>query len=340
MHTPIADDPKPRRIGFLLIPQFSMMAFSAAVEPLRSANRLHGGTAYEWRLFSPNGEPVPASNGILIVPNAGLDTLHWSQTLFVCASLATERWASPGLLRQLQGLARRGVALGSISYGTYLLAAAGLLDNYRCTTHWENLAALQERFPHLNVTDRIYELDRDRYTCSGGTAALDMMLHKIAEDYSQELALAVSAQFIHERLRAPGEQQQTAELQPLLRQSPKLARAINLMKQHIEKPLPSKEIAQQIGLSLRQLERLFHTYKNHTPQRYYLELRLAQAQRLLAQTGLAVMHIALATGFASQSHFTKCYRERYGITPRQERQGNRYSATPRPSAQHDTGHNC
>jgi len=315
----LADHTGPKRIGFLLIPQFSMMAFSAAVEPLRAANRLSDKPAYEWRLYSPSGEPVAASNGILIVPNARLDRLNWPQLLLVCASLEPEQWASPSLLRQLRTFSHQGLALGSISYGAHLLAAAGLLNEYRCTTHWENLPAFRERFPHLNATDRIFEIDCERYTCSGGTAALDMMLHMIAKDYSQELALAVSEQFIHERLRTPGEQQQTAELQSLSRQSPKLAKAISLMKHHIESPLPMREVAARIGVSLRQMERLFHTHKHCTPQRYYLRLRLIQAQRLLEQTGLAVINIALATGFASQSHFTKCYREQYGVTPRQKR---------------------
>ena len=316
-----ADDSKPKRIGFLLIPQFSMMGFSAAVEPLRSANRLCGKPVYEWQLYSPDGEPIPASNGILILPNATLvDAAHWPQTLFVCASLDFEQWAIPSVQRLLRTLSHRGLALGSISNGTYFLATAGLLNGCRCTAHWENIAALREQFPHLNLTDRIYEIDRNRYTCSGGTAALDMMLDMIAKDYSLDLALAVSEQFMHERLRTPGEQQQTAEAQTLMRQSPKLAKAISLMKLNIETPLATKAIAERIGVSLRQLERLFQAYKDCTPQRYYLVLRLTQSQRLLQQTGLAVMNVALATGFASQSHFTKCYREYYGVTPRQCRQ--------------------
>lgn len=313
-------DHAPKKLGFLLIPKFSMLAFSAALEPLRSANRLLSQqTAYEWRLYSLHDPSVEASNGISIAVNGDLTQMEWAERLFICSSLHTEDWAQRDLLRQLKLLAHRGRALGGISNGAYLLAAAGVLNGYRCTTHWEHLPAFHERYPHLKTTDNLYEIDRDRYTCAGGTAALDLMLHLITDDYGQALALAVSEQFMHERIRSPIEQQKTAQHQALSRYSPKLAAAIKLMNNSIENPLQTTEIAHQIGVSLRQLERLFHKYIQYTPQRYYLHLRLQQAQLLLEQTGLSVMNIALATGFASQSHFTKCYREYFGLTPRQSR---------------------
>jgi transcriptional regulator GlxA family with amidase domain len=309
----------PTRIGFLLLPQLPMMGFASAVEPLRAANRLAGRELYQWRLFTPDGEPVAASNGITLLPHAGMEDTDWAQIMFVCAGLDVQHHVDPALLRWLRARARSGCALGAISTGAFVLAAAGLLDGYRCTIHWENLLGLRESFPCLRVTEHVYEMDRDRYTCSGGTAALDLMLRLIRRSHGEALATRVSEQFIHDRLRTPGESQRMAERLSLLRQSPRLAAAINLMAAHVEHPLPTEELAERSGLSLRQLERLFRKYRGCTPQQYYLRLRLQQARLLLAQTGLSVTHVALATGFASHSHFSKCYRECFGITPQQDR---------------------
>ena len=310
----------PKRIGLVLVPQFSMLAFSAAIEPLRVANRFAATPAYEWRLYSSDGEPVMSSSGIVVmVDRAASCADPWSQLLFVLAGFEPWRWAAPKLQVWLKAQSRRGVAMGAISNGAYVLAAAGLLQHYRCTTHWENLQGFREQYPELQVSDRIFEVDRNRYTCSGGTAALDLMLHIIAQDYGQPLALTVSEQFIHERLRATDELQRMAGYRALEKLSPKLAAAIRLMQANIEKPLPITEVARQVGLSLRQLERLCVQHQQCPPQRYYLKLRLEQAKRLLDQTGLSILNVALATGFVSQSHFTKCYRDYFGITPYRER---------------------
>lgn len=311
---------EPTRIGFLLLPQLPMMGFTSAVEPLRAANRLSGRTLYQWRLYTPGSEPVAASNGITLVPHAGLDDTDWPQMVFVCAGLDVQQHVGDAiLLRWLRTQSRRGIALGAISTGAQVLAVAGLLDGYRCTIHWENLLGLRESFPRLQVTEHVYEIDRDRYTCSGGTAALDLMLRLITRTHGEQLATRVSEQFIHDRLRTPGESQRMAERLALLRQSPRLAAAINLMAAHIEQPLSTEILAERAGLSLRQLERLFRKYRDCTPQRYYLRLRLQQAWLLLNQTGLSITHVALATGFASHSHFSKCFRDQFGWTPQQAR---------------------
>lgn len=325
---PIRSAADPTRIGFVLLPQLPMMGFTSAVEPLRVANRLSGAELYQWRLYSPDGAPVTASNGTTLMPHAGLDETDWPEMVFVCAGLDVQHYAEhPALLRWLRGQARRKIALGAISTGAHVLAGAGLLDGYRCTIHWENLLGLRESFPRLWVTEHVYEIDRDRCTCSGGTAALDLMLRLITRAHGEQLATRVSEQFIHDRLRTPGESQRMAERMALLRQSPRLAAAINLMAANIEQPLSTEILAERAGLSLRQLERLFRKYRDCTPQRYYLRLRLQQAWLLLNQTGLSITHVALATGFASHSHFSKCFKEQFGRTPQQER-----AATPSEEA--------
>lgn len=302
-----------------MLPQFAMMSFSAAIEPLRAANRLAGKRLYEWRLFSADGAAVPASNGIAVLPHEGVADISWPDIVLVCAGLGVGEHISQTVLAWLRKLSRRGVAVGAISTGAVVLARAGLLDGYRCTLHWENHESFVEAFPDIEVTHGVYEIDRNRFTCSGGTAALDMMLAIIAADHGPDLATAVSQQFIHDRIRTPGDSQPTGENGTLMRRSRKLADAVGMMARNLEVPLPSSEIARRLGISLRQLERLFKKHKGCTPQSEYLALRLKRARQLLLQTDLSILEISIATGFCSQSHFTQCYRTMYACTPGRQR---------------------
>ncbi|PID65350.1 MAG: hypothetical protein CR977_01170 [Gammaproteobacteria bacterium] len=211
------------------------------------------------------------------------------------------------------------VTIVGLCTAPYVMARIGLLDRYRCTLHWENLASFREEMPALLVTNNLFEIDGNRITCSGGTAPIDMMLELIREHFDQDTMMAVAEQFVHERARPSDESQKMAEHVLTSRQSPKLAEAIQIMQNHIDDPLSTNEVAEIADVSLRQLERLFKKYKNTTPQRYYLFLRLQQARRLLLQTSLSVLQVTIATGFSSQSHFTKCYRDLFHHTPGSER---------------------
>jgi len=223
------------------------------------------------------------------------------------------------VLNVTRRLDRRGAVVGAICTGTYVLAAAGLLNESRCTIHWENIDGLAEEFPHLEITNELFEIFDNRITCSGGTASLDMMLYLISEIHGQTLAAQVSDQFIHDRIRDPSDRQRM-ELRTRLGVShPKLLTVVALMEEHLEEPMSQTELASQAALSTRQLERLFRKYLSTTPTRYYLNLRLARARQLLRQTSLSILSVALACGFVSASHFSKCYRETYGKTPRAER---------------------
>jgi len=306
-------------VGILMVPQFSMMSFSAALEPMRAANRLTGRRLYDWRLYSADGVAVSASNGIAVLPDEGIGDTAWPDMVLVCAGLEAQDHASGPVLAWLRKLSRHGVALGAISTGAVILARAGLLDGYRCTLHWENYESFIEEFSFAEATHAVYEIDRDRFTCSGGTAALDMMLSIIATDHGADLATGVSEQFIHDRIRLPADNQCNVENRILMRRSPKLADAVRIMSENVETPLPSLDIAKRLDLSLRQLERLFRKHKGCTPQQEYLAIRLRRARQLLLQTELSILEVSIATGFCSQSHFTRCYRTIYAITPTQHR---------------------
>lgn len=310
----------PETFGFLLLPQFSMLAFSSAVEPLRAANRLSGRSLYDWRILTADGQPIHSSSRMHLLPDGGLDSCGRLDCLIVVAGLAVQHLRDPAVIAALRRQARTGCKLGALSTGSYLLAWAGLLDGYRCTVHWENLDAFREDFPQLDCTGELFEIDGPRLTCSGGTASMDMMLSLIARSHGRDLAAQVAEQFIHERIRDTHDHQRMSLQGRLGISHPKLLQVIALMEAHLEEPLARAELARRAGLSSRQLERLFRRYLGRTPTRYYLELRLHRARALLTQTAMSILNVALACGFVSASHFSKCYREFFHKMPREERQ--------------------
>ena len=307
------------KVGFSLVPNFSMIAFSAAIEPLRVANRVAGETIFEWVIASSGDEVVTASNGVSVNIANPTEDLTQCRLVFICSGIDVQSNIAPALLNITRRLDRQGVIVGAICTGTYILAVAGLLSNTRCTIHWENIDGLAEEFPHLEITNELFEINHNRITCSGGTASLDMMLYLISQIYGQALAAQVSDQFIHDRIRDPSDRQRMELRSRLGVSHPKLLTVVNMMEENLEEPMSQTDLAREAALSTRQLERLFRKYLNTTPTRYYLNLRLARARHLLRQTSLSILSVALACGFVSASHFSKCYRETYGKTPRTER---------------------
>jgi transcriptional regulator GlxA family with amidase domain len=310
---------KPDRVSFLLIPNFSMSAFTAMLEPMRLANYSTGQTLYEWEILSRDGEPVSASNGVQVIANRGIADAPHLDNAVVCSGLDAQLYQDNAVFGWLRRWAREGSHVGAVCTGAHVLAHAGLLNGYRCTIHWENLESFREAFPDLDIQPELFEVDRDRFTCAGGVAASDMMLTEIARRHGGETAAAVSELFMHERIRE-GHDNQRLPLQARLRIShPKLIQAIGEMERNVEEALTREEIAARVGLSRRQLERLFRRYLNTSPARYYLRLRLERARLLLTQSTMPVTEIAFACGFTSASHFSKCYRDMFTRTPRDER---------------------
>lgn len=296
-----------------------MMAFAAAIEPLRAANRLAGERLFEWRLYSRDGDPVRASNGIGIAAEGSIRDSGRLHLLLVCAGTPDVGAGDKPLAQWLRGLLRTGASVGGISLGAYALARAGLLDGRRGTLHWESLAAFAEEFPRVRTTNDIFVIDDDRYTCSGGIAALDMMLQLITARAGRALANGVSEQFIHPRIRDAKDRQRMAIQAKLGGANQKLIAALGLMEATADEPRDVRQIAADVKLSSRQLERLFARYLHASPRRHYLELRLDKARALLLQTPKPILDIAVACGFASASHFSRCYRAVYGHRPSDER---------------------
>ncbi len=316
-----------RKIILLLFDQFPLIPFSCLIDSMRTANRFSKNQAYRWHLVSTDGDKVSSSSGVQVTVEGAMQDVRDCDRVLLIATNETQHFEDESTFDSLRALDRQGVLLGSASSGSFVLARAGLLDGYRCTIHWENLPVFHELYPHLNITRNLYEIDRNRATCSGGTAALDMVLQFIRQDCGDELARRISQIYQHDRLRTPDDQQRMENRYDLIRLSPKLAEAVELMQNNIEDPLTPQEVAEYIQVSLRQLERLFKKYRYTTPQRYYLKLRLENARQLLLYTARTGLDVAIASGFSSQSHFIKSYRDVYGRTPSEERVFNR-SQTP------------
>ncbi len=308
-----------RRFVFVLLDRFTMLAFASAIEPLRIANRMSGQTLYRFTLLSETGAPVRCSNGIQVIVDGPLGEVTHDDVVMVCGGAEIRSTSSRGVISWLRRIGRKGPVIGGVCTGAHTLAAAGLLDGRRATIHWENHDGFLEEFPDVDLTRSVFVIDGNRVTTAGGTASIDLMLTLIADDHGKDLANAVSDQLIHATIRTDRDMQRLSIPTRIGVRHPRLSRVIEIMEASIEDPVSPADLAEEVGMSTRQLERLFRRYLNRSPKRYYMELRLAKARNLLMQTDLSVINVALACGFASPSHFSKCYRAQYGTTPYRER---------------------
>ncbi len=312
--------PNRRLFAFLLVDRFGLFSLAAAIDTIRSANRLAGRQVYSWVTLSADGDAVTSSSGLAIKVDYSIADLPAdTDILFVCAGLSTEFPGKSKVLATLRSWGRRGGALGGLSIGTQLLAEAGQLDGFRCTIHWENRASFMERFPDIQCTSNVFEIDRKRYTTAGGTTSIDLMLEIIRADLGINLANEVANQFHHERIRSPGDRQRVGPERDLTGKSDKLRKVVELMADHIDEPLTAVDLARAAGLSVRQVERLFLRHLNMTPGRDYMRLRLERARELLRQTNMPILDVAIATGFTSHSYFAQSYRLLFGRPPSEER---------------------
>ena len=309
----------PQTVGFLLLDQFTLISLASAVEPLRMANQLTGQELYRWHTLSSGGEQVWASDGMPITPDTSIINAPMLDTVIVCGGIGIQGAVTREHVTWLRTLARRSKRIGGVCTGSWALAKAGLLDGFDCSVHWEFLAAMQEAFPLVNLSSSLFTLDRDRFTSSGGTAPMDMMLHLIGRDHGHELSAAISEMFVYERIRNEQDHQRVPLKHMLGTHQPKLQEVVALMEANLEEPIDLDELANYVGLSRRQLERLFQKYLHSSPSRYYLKLRLIRARQLLKQTPISIVELSVVCGFVSTPHFSKCYRECFGIPPSDER---------------------
>ncbi len=310
---------RPRRFVFVLMDKFTMLCFSAALESLRIANRMSGKELYTWVLAGEGGDYVTCSAGTSFRLDQDLSDLQRDDTILLCGGIEVQHATTKKLLGWLRRESRKGLMVGGLCTAAYVLAKAGLLDGKKATIHWENSDSFTEEFDDVELTKSVFVLDGKRMTTAGGTSSIDLMLKLIANDHGEDLANAVADQLIYSSIRTDQDSQRLSVPTRIGVRHPKLSTVIQMMEANIEEPISPSILAKDVGMSTRQLERLFRRYLNRSPKRYYMELRLQKARNLLMQTDMSVINVALACGFASPSHFSKCYRAHYDTTPYRER---------------------
>ena len=304
---------------FLLLDQFSLIAFTTAIEPLRLANRHHNKSVYTWTIVNETGNAAVSSSGIEVKVDQALGELKRNDVIFVCAGLNVKKNTTKPILNWLRREVRKGLTVGGLCTASYTLAAAGLLQGKKCTIHWENYDSFEEEFPDIELVRSVFTKDGNRFSAAGGMASVDLMLKMISDDFGQDLTNWVADQMIYNSMRTEHDEPRLSVPTRIGVRHPKLSKVIQMMEKNIEEPISPSILASDVSMSTRQLERLFRRYLDRSPKRYYMELRLQKARNLLMQTDMSVINVALACGFSSPSHFSKCYRTQYETTPYRER---------------------
>lgn len=304
-----------RDFYFMMLPKMTMLAFSAAVEPLRIANQLTGKCLYRWYLLSEDGRPVRCSNAVSIVVDGGLTETKTGDTVFVCSGVDGYLAASQRTISWLRDQARHGRTIGGVCTGAFTLARAGLLQDKRFTLHWENQPAFEEIFPNLPITNQLYCRDGQVITCGGGNAGIDLLVSLIEEHHGSGLATRVAEMCLHGMPRGESNKQRLSIAAELGVRHPKLSAILGDMRAGFAQELSVEALAEKHGLSRRQMERLFHDRLNSSPAAKLRDIRVEQAHSLISETDMSMMEIAVACGFQSQAALRQAYRQRFGVVP-------------------------
>jgi AraC family carnitine catabolism transcriptional activator len=305
----------------LVTPYFNLATTTAFLDPFRAANYLSGESRFRWKLLSVEGTEVPCSNGLIIQTQALDDyTKSTPDMIVVSSSWTPEKHHTREVTTALNTWSRRGVKIGALDTGTFILARTGLLKNRHATVHYEHLDALSEQFPDIKASENLYVIDEDRFTCCGGSASTDLALQLLRDYHGSGFANSVARYLFHHKVRGPEASQNPEQSEPFGQSTPAIVRqAIQMMEAHLESPLAIPDICERLNVSQRHLNRQFTLYVNKSPVMYYRDIRLDRARCLVTQTELKLAEVAVACGFSSQAHFTRCYQQRFGLAPGKDR---------------------
>lgn len=309
----------PEHFAFLLVDDLTHMAFGCAVDPLRIANLVIGKTLYSWSLVSETGGAATCSNGIVTQVNHALDDMPQADRLFVLSGIGVQKRNTRSLMNGIRRQARRGVQIGGLCSAAWILARAGLLDGRKAAIHWDFHDSFMEEFPDVHLVSSVFVADEKIVTASGGTATADLMLHLIEESHGEDLAAEVADQMVYNTVREANAAQRLSFQARHGIRNEHLSQAIRRMNETIETPMSPAEIAAELRISVRQLERLFGRYLNCSPKKFQLDIRLQKARHLLLQTEMPITEVAFACGFKSSGHFSRSYRSHFGCSPGQQR---------------------
>ncbi|MFT5721760.1 MAG: transcriptional regulator GlxA family with amidase domain [Motiliproteus sp.] len=316
---PHTTEKKVVRVSFILLPGFALSSFALAIEALSVANLLNGSDIYPYQIYQAaavgTGSAIKSSNNVPVETSGNLDTCQQTDLVFICGYRNVADYNNPQLFTLLRNLSRRKGRIAALSCGSFILAKAGLLKDKSCTLVHEYRSTFAELYPDITLQENLYTITDNLLTSAGGTATLDMLLYLIGQDQGRDFAHQVSQQFLQERIRSSEELQTSRRYLTLRIKSHCLGAAVELMEKHISPPYPISTLASNIGTTQRNLETVFQKYEHTSPGRYYLRLRLQHARKMLVETHLSIAKIAQATGFSSQSHFSKCFREQFSLCP-------------------------
>ncbi|HEY3540814.1 MAG TPA: GlxA family transcriptional regulator [Trinickia sp.] len=311
--------PRATEVVIVALPPVSMSGLGPIVDTLRLANEIDGRLLYRWRICSWDGRAVPLEGGATLAADGAFGDGIACDWLIV----VTERFQQFAdyrlFLASLARVGQRTPLVTGIHHGVWWLAMAGQLSGYRVSVNWETYQQFAEQFERSIVTQQLFEIDRDRASCAGGQASADFMLAMVAREHGPELAERIADALGLGALRAGEERQRIPHVTAPGERHPRLNDALQLMDANVEDPLTTDEIAELVGISRRQLERLFKQYLGAMPSKYYLGLRLTKARLQLQRSSKSIVQVSLACGFSSAAHFSNAYRERFGLTPREER---------------------
>jgi len=323
-----------RHIVLCLCPRVPLFCVAAALDVLRHANRFSASDFYRWTFLCEDDQPLQDSNGIWLRPGANIGDVDPPDLAFIVAGFDAARMQQPQLCAWLARQARTGCRVGGISNGAFLLAASGLLNHYSATTHWEDFESFCLRFPEVRARYQRFVIDRNRLTCSGGSATLDMFIELVRQDLGNEIALKVSRQMLlqEQSVVLPGSPASRAQGQHY---SPRIQRALSMIEAGVGQSITVALLASRIGISRRELLRLFKQELNTTPSKVLGQRRLDRARSLVLNTRLPMTTIADSVGFSSQSHLTSSYHSQFGITPAQQRREYRAASNRLPLKSRD-----
>lgn len=304
---------------FALVEQYTHMALACAVEPLRIANLVSGAELYRWSLASADGQTATSSSEMGTLVHHRFEAIPACDRLFVVSGLNMRAQDTRSLVVALRRAQAHGARIGALCSGAYILAKAGLLDGMQAAIHWEFHDSFMEEFPEVNLVRSVFAADERIVTASGGTAAADLMLHLIERDHGYDLSVAIADQMVYNAVRNGTAEQRVSLQSRNGMRNRHLARAIEIMRQHIDDPVSPAAIARDLGISTRQVQRLFGAYLNTSPKKYLMEMRLERARNLLLQTESAISDVAVACGFLNSAHFSRAYRTAFGISPTMQR---------------------
>jgi transcriptional regulator GlxA family with amidase domain len=307
-------------VSMFVTPNFNIAATAAFIDPLRAANYLLGESRFAWEFVSLHGGGVMASNSMQVDTRPLRDGAGQPDLFVVSSSWNPDLAIGPELQTKIRNLARSGVRIGAIDTGVFVVAATGLLNGRRATCHYEHIDALIELHPEILVSEDIFVWDEAFVTCCGGSAATDCALHLVRQRLGDRLANEAAHYLFHQSIRPPATRQSPSAPEPVGGTVPDPVRqAIRIMERHLEEARSIPEICAEAGISPRQLNRLFDLYVGCGPAAYYRDIRLDRARGLVTQTTMPILEIAMASGFLNQSHFTRAYRHKFGLTPRDDR---------------------